>query len=759
MSQRAGAAIMTAYDVTSDSIGPGDRIVLNDGDSLTIESGVVVKSTAEDVTGRDAVQDRNGSNAVTIYGTASGFVGVFLGGGENTILIGIDGTATGTNAGIELRLGGNSITNEGTIESHGYGLYCGRAPAANPLLPGSGNDTLINKGLIKGIHSCGVRMSGGGDDIENSGSIYCNQNNAIRIVSTDTDSLSVINNTGTITSHTSIAAILGDGAAAFTNSGMVKGGIIFGASDDSYIGRSGWITAAIFGGDGDDTLLGGRGTETLNGGGGGDLIKGLAGNDVINGGGGANFLYGGNGDDHINIANGGGDFVKGGGGNDVFFAGAAFSSGDTIDGQAGSDTLELAGDYSGGLTFAATNITQIETLLLDNGYSYSLTLNDDAVEDHRRLTIDASNLDNVHQLTLDATDKSGGHLFIFGGEGDDLIKIGNGDVLANSTILAGAGNNLLELDGDFSAKTVLNAAHLGGFATVRVDDGHSYNLFTQDSQVKSGGTLTLDASALSAGCALTFTGLAETDGAYHITGGSGDDIIRLGHVTVLENSTIDASGGINMLELNGDFSAGAILDTAHETNFSVLKLDGAHTYLLTSADNFVANGHTLTVNAAELKTLGHLTFDGSAETNGHFVFESGAGSDTLTGGQQGDTFAYDDGITLSGVTRDTLRAFDFSNDLVKFANVTGIDGAVTSGAAFNASIDGDLAAIFGFGQAHELGANHAVLFTPDTGDLAGDMFLIVDGDGVAGYTAGPDLVIQLAAPLNVGGISTSNFTG
>ena len=50
-------------------------------------------------------------------------------------------------------------------------------------------------------------------------------------------------------------------------------------------------------------------------------------------------------------------------------------------------------------------------------------------------------------------------------------------------------------------------------------------------------------------------------------------------------------------------------------------------------------------------------------------------------------------------------------------------------------------------DAAHLGKHHAVLFTPDSGDLSGTTFLVIDTNGVAGYQAGADLVIQLVSPV------------
>jgi hypothetical protein len=55
----------------------------------------------------------------------------------------------------------------------------------------------------------------------------------------------------------------------------------------------------------------------------------------------------------------------------------------------------------------------------------------------------------------------------------------------------------------------------------------------------------------------------------------------------------------------------------------------------------------------------------------------------------------------------------------------------------------------------QLGAGHALIFTPASGTLAGDHFLIVDANGVAGYQAGQDFVFLLDHAA--GTLTTTNF--
>ncbi len=148
--------------------------------------------------------------------------------------------------------------------------------------------------------------------------------------------------------------------------------------DDTINGTSGDNTISsvdgnddIFGNAGDDTLFSGNGNDLVAGGGGDDLISGGNGNDDLRGGSGIDTLLGGNGDDRLRVGadndfgfgGDGEDFLQGAGGddslfgeadNDVLYGGIgvdwlnggegddelrAGSSGDTLEGGDGNDTL------------------------------------------------------------------------------------------------------------------------------------------------------------------------------------------------------------------------------------------------------------------------------------------------------------------------------------------------------------------------------------------------------------------------------------
>src|SRR5205814_3612432 len=71
------------------------------------------------------------------------------------------------------------------------------------------------------------------------------------------------------------------------------------------------------------------------------------------------------GDDDFDMSQGGNDVVKARGGGDYIYFGDAFTADDNIDGGSGDDALELIGDYSAGVTFGASTLTNVEFLYME----------------------------------------------------------------------------------------------------------------------------------------------------------------------------------------------------------------------------------------------------------------------------------------------------------------------------------------------------------------------------------------------------------
>ena len=101
------------------------------------------------------------------------------------------------------------------------------------------------------------------------------------------------------------------GTAVVINQGRITGEIYLGnqATDDVYDGRGGFCDGLIRMRDGDDTAIGGNGTEVIWGEDGNDILRGRGGDDVLNGGEGSDRLVGGRGDDDLTGGAGGDVFV------------------------------------------------------------------------------------------------------------------------------------------------------------------------------------------------------------------------------------------------------------------------------------------------------------------------------------------------------------------------------------------------------------------------------------------------------------------
>jgi Ca2+-binding RTX toxin-like protein len=160
-------------------------------------------------------------------------------------------------------------------------------------------------------------------------------------------------------------------------------------------------------------------------------IVGTAGNDVLNGTAGR---------DKFKLFQGGNDTVGGGVGNDTFVLNAALTAADAIDGGAGGkDKAVLLGDYSAGLVFGASTMTNVETLRLGGAFDYSLVTHDATVAAGARLTVDARTLGAGHDLTFIGSAETNGRFNLLGSAGNDSLTGG----AQTDTISGGAGADAL----------------------------------------------------------------------------------------------------------------------------------------------------------------------------------------------------------------------------------------------------------------------------------------------------------------------------
>jgi Ca2+-binding RTX toxin-like protein len=564
--------------------------------------------------------------------------------------------------------------------------------------------------------------------------------------------------------------------------------------------------------DGTFVFFGGAGSDALTGGKGGDVFNlAMGGNDLVAGGAGADSF-------NMGAALTASDQINGGMGPDTVVLNGDYSAGLTLGVATLIDieTLSLAAGHSYKLTANDGNVATGQVLAIDGsalGIADKLTFNGAAETDGRFvITGGAANdaltggaLNDVFNLAAGGFDSASG------GQGNDTFNLG-GAFNAGDRIDGGVGGDLVVLDGDYSDGLTLGTTTMVNVETLRLAAGHSYRLVLNDANVSAGLTLTIDGSALGANDSLTLRGINETDGHLNVVGGDGRDFLfggaqddtingggsadnidcsQGGHDTALGGSggnndkfifgalfdsldRIDGGAGIkDIVTLAGDYSAGLAFNATTMVNVEQIVLDASFSYNFTTADATVAAGASLTFDGSRLGPLDTLTVNGAAESDGLLILKGGAGNDVLTGGNGGntftgglgadlavggtgtDTFVYMHAAESTRAGYDTVAGFDFNADKfnVKPA-IAAIDAAVNTGALSTANFDVDLAAAIGIGQ---LGKHHAVLFTPDSGSLAGEVFLIVDLNAKAGYQAGADLVIHLDGSANIAGIDTGDF--
>ncbi|MEP7350572.1 MAG: cadherin domain-containing protein [Sphingorhabdus sp.] len=220
----------------------------------------------------------------------------------------------------------------------------------------------------------------------------------------------------------------------FYNNGVISGGIgsfsaieqfVLGAGDDiidlSGQGPSGVDYAKsviVHGDEGNDTIIGGAGTDTLYGDDGNDVIFGYRGADTLHGGAGDDTLYG---DDLGFNGIAGDDLIYGQAGNDILYGGARTDrleggdGNDTLYGGAGGDTL-LGGADDDVLYGDDLGVAGNDTLLGDAG--------------------------NDQLFGGDGSDE------LMGGTGNDVVNGGNGsDYLdgegGDDTLIGGEGNDTI----------------------------------------------------------------------------------------------------------------------------------------------------------------------------------------------------------------------------------------------------------------------------------------------------------------------------
>jgi Ca2+-binding RTX toxin-like protein len=493
-----------------------------------------------------------------------------------------------------------------------------------------------------------------------------------------------------------------------------------------------------------------------------------------------------------------GDTITGTSGNDTISMGGAFDNTDSINGGGGVNTLKLDGNYSSINTIDSTMLQNIDRIDLSAGNNYNFSVDNGVVASGKILTIGASTLGVNDSLSFSGNDQyviyaGAGNNTISLGTETDIVHCGTGQnfvsfygVMSVHDQVIGAGETYLDLAGNYSAGFTLNAL-LTDIAEINLQAGYDYKLSTANIDTASGYYTPINGSELGTGNSFSFNGSPETYDAFDIYAGGGLDILTggakndqftfLGSDFLTAADRINGGGGYNVLDLQNDYSSGLKFEASTIANIQAIELTAGNSYNLTLANDNVAAGKSLDVDGSSLGASDTLICNGAKETNGNLDLYGGAGNDTLTGGSGNDviaggggadvlnggagydTFVYYAVSDSTGTSHDTIIGFNTATDYFQFTQALSnlpkaIDAAVTTGALAESRFDADLAKYIGANQLH---AGDAVLFTPNSGNLAGHTFLVIDENGVAGYQAGQDLVIEMTSAINLSQLGIANF--
>ena len=227
---------------------------------------------------------------------------------------------------------------------------------------------------------------------------------------------------------------------------------------------------------------------------------------------------------------------------------------------------------------------------------------------------------------------------------------------------------------------------------------------------------------------------------------------------------LDGGGGYDRVVLKGDYSAGLVFGASTIVNIEVLRLGGAFDYNLTLDDgNVDALGH-LTIFAGHLGAGHSLTFDGSAETDGHLKIFGSAGDDTLIGGAKGDAFRLTKGGVDSAYGGGGQDKFILGGALTAADTIDG--GAGTDTLRLAGNYAGAHAVVFGANTVTNiermfLNGGHSYDLTTHDATIAAGKMLIVDASALdAGDTLTFDGSAETDGRFNItGGAGDNHVTG
>jgi Ca2+-binding RTX toxin-like protein len=247
---------------------------------------------------------------------------------------------------------------------------------------------------------------------------------------------------------------------------------------------------------------------------------------------------------------------------------------------------------------------------------------------------------------------------ITGGAGLDELRMA-GNLTGSDRIDGGLDADTLFLDGDYTSAVVLGALTLLNVETISLAAGNNYNLVVD--AATNGGTLTVDASALTGGNYLIFDAHVENKDVLIAKGGEGND-------TILSGGGADSiEGGAGGDLLNG----GAGIDTVSYSNSAL----GVAVDLLDNVNNAGGDAEGDLLQNFE-NIVGSAFDDALSGNNLDNVIAGAAGGDTIDGRLGIDTIDFS--LSATTVVVDLGVGFGFGGEAsgdkyISIENIIGSD--------------------------------------------------------------------------------------
>ncbi|HEX8379403.1 MAG TPA: M10 family metallopeptidase C-terminal domain-containing protein [Allosphingosinicella sp.] len=336
------------------------------------------------------------------------------------------------------------------------------------------------------------------------------------------------------------------------------------------VGGGGYVSYAtgIFGG---FTIANGVTIENASGGSGNDKLTGNAADNRLEGNGGNDTFY--------LWSGGGNDTAMGGAGSDIFFFGGTLDSADVVRGGSDSDTLVVQGAY--GALALTPNVTEIEAISLlagsnttfgepgTNRFDYVITTHDSNFAPGLQARINGSALLAGEDFTFDGSAETDASFVVYGGKGKDTLTGGLGNDIfffaeerfaSGDTVNGGAGYDGMFLRGNYTID--FNAPGYAGLftnienltLTSTTDERYArgggtefdYNITLSDAIVGAGQQMTVSGALLMATETMIVDASQESDGSLRLFGGAAGDTLKGGAMNDLLHGNLGAdslSGG------------------------------------------------------------------------------------------------------------------------------------------------------------------------------------------------------------------------